>query len=341
MGHHTSASEDVQQNASGFDWLLALFFQVLKLFAKLLPRLMCLIDDVPFLLMHTGSIGPYLLAAAGFVIFPVQIIYSGIKLHNARKSPQSPYYKTKIAANASTIAFASIGLLVAGGLLTCIILAFPIFAAVCSIAIPAMMSVIGIVELSESIAKLNIAYKNHDQLTPFEHKKAVTDAARGVMFNSIFLGLSLAITALAVVSVLSGLGVLSLGLLPTFILIGVVATALVLKIFEIADKNHGKNTGNNHKVTNAIHRAWLGFTAMLGFSRQKAYLSEIQKERSVKAHPNLHAALGVNENDDDTNSSASSPSSERSNNGTPSPPPASPPTDQTTRKVVSFTGKSF
>lgn len=283
MGKHTSAIAIEQHETSWRDT----FWKWLKILAKLLPKIICIFDDIPFLLMQTGSIGPYLLVGAGFLIFPVQIGYSIYKLWNSRNKKNALFYKTKKAANITTILFASGGVLVTGGLLAFIQLSFPIFAAVSTIAIPSIMSIIGIVELAESISKLKITYRNPEQLSPFEYKKAVTDAARGVIFNSVFLGLSLAITALAIVGVMSGLGVISVGIIPSIVLITVVATAFVLKVCQIADNKHGKSIGDNNKVTNAIHRAWLKLTG------QDKYLNQLNEERQKKAHPNLYAALNV------------------------------------------------
>lgn len=221
--------------------------KIIKMLARLLPKIICIFDDIPFLLMQsTGSVGVYMLVGAGFLIFPIQMAVS-IRGLRARKNR---------SANAATLAFSSTGLAVTGCLLAFVIVSFPIFAAAASMAIPAIMSVIGAVELIQSVAGLRKAKANAAELSDEEQQKAVTDAARGVIFSSMFMFFSLAITALAVLGVMSGLGVVSMGIIPSAILIGVVVASLALKIFEIADNKIGKKDGNNHRATNAIHRGW-------------------------------------------------------------------------------------
>lgn len=318
MGNHTSAIENRQHESSGWDS----FWYWLKILLKPVPKLLCLFDDIPFVLRQAVSIGPYLLVGAGFIIFPVQIGFSIHKLLKSRNKKDSPFYKTKKAANISTIFFASGGLLVTGGLLAFIQLSFPIFAAGCSIAIPSIMSIIGVVELAESISKLKITNRNPEELPDFKHKKAVTDATRGVIFNSVFLGLSLAITALAIVGVMSGLSVISVGIIPTMVLITVVVIAFVLKVCEIADKQHGKSTGDNNKVTNVIHRGWLRLTG------QDKYLSQLNEERKARrAYPNLYSALNV---DPSKKPDGDDPVDSESSEDTPTGTPTETPTESTT-----------
>lgn len=297
MGHATSLQPNAPVNTAWFSW--ADLWYWLKVLARLLPKIICIFDDIPFLLMqHTGIIGPYLLAGAGFIIFPIQIVFSVFGIRKALRKSNEPLYKTNLVANITTLLFSTSGLLITGGLLAFIILAFPVFAAASSIAIPSIMSIIGMVELAGSLSALKSAYDNPEMLNPFEHKKAVTDAARGVIFSSVFLGFGLAITALATLSVLSGLSVLSLGAVPSIILIAVVVTALALKIFEIADHKVGKADGTNHRVTNFIHRAWLRLT------NQHEHLNDLTKENEDKmAHRNLHKVLNVTPSSNDSNPS--------------------------------------
>lgn len=229
-----------------------LFFSKL---GGLLSRAICIVDDIPLLLLKdTGLIGPFLLAGAGFVIFPVQgviAIFELVEAFDKRAKDQDHIkFRAKLSASITKLGLAILGLLISSALLAFILVHLVILQAVASVAIPLIMTVISGVELMDAFGDLRRA-KLAAKLNPSpENHEKVDDAKRDVAFNSTYLGLGLAITGLATLGVLTGLGVLTFGFVPAAVLISVVVIALAVKIFEIVDEKKG------HRMTNAIKNTW-------------------------------------------------------------------------------------
>ena len=245
------------------------------------------------LFKDAGNLGPFLLVGAGFIIFPVQgglaiyefykdyLLYEENKKINKKDAWRK--FRPKLIAAISTISLAVLGFAVTAALLAFILVDFAILTAAASIAIPAIGSVISGVELVDSIGDLWRAKKDFRKNPTVENKEKVIDAKRSVIFKSNFLGFGLAITVLATLSVLTGLGVISFGLIPSFVLIGVALTGLAIKIFEIVDEKKG------HRMTNAIRRF---FTREKELVEQQSLLRPTCKE-SLDNPPNIQKELGI------------------------------------------------
>lgn len=242
------------------------FRKALKAGIELLKKGLCVLDDIPFLLQmkELGNLGSYLLVGAGFVIFPVMF---GTAIQDIRKANRKfqermeqanreeieaveALAKTKRNAkylvSAGKIALSVIGLGASAALLAFVLVNLPILAAAASITIPSIMAVVSGIELFHNIHSLHQAKQSLKHAQASNDPDAVTNAMAAVQkanrktaYSSAYMGFGLAIAALATVSVLSGLGVLSLGIIPSAVLVGVVAVALAVKIFELVDEHKG------------------------------------------------------------------------------------------------------
>lgn len=262
---------------------------------KLFAKVVCIFDDIPFLLMKdAGSLGSYLLAGAGFLIFPVEG-YEGItglrKAHRAYKE-HGGVKRALITASVAKIGFATVGFAASAALLAFVLTNLIVLAAAASVAIPATMAAIGAVELGYNIDGL---IKAKQDGTP----EKITSAKRKVGYGSAYLGFSLAITALATLSVLTGLGVLSFGIVPSVMLIAVVSVALSVKIFEIVDKKKG------FALSNALKNGLHNFCNLFKHDKSNDY--QLVKDPSNKV---LNDTLGYEHSPSETDQTLTSRSSE-------------------------------
>jgi hypothetical protein len=225
----------------------------------LLSKIVCVFDDIPFLLrQYVGNVGPFLLFAAGLIIFPIQIFEGFLGLHEAwmkhdkysrvRKPDDrmSPKLKSLIVNSTTRIGLSIVGIAVTAALLTFVLTHLAVLEGAASIAIPAIMTVISGVDLVSDLfawRRAKNAYLANS--TPRNYEKLI-DAKRDTIFSGISLGFGMAITGLATLGVLSGLGVVSLGVVPSAVLIGVVVVALAVKIFEMIDEKY------EYRFTNKI-----------------------------------------------------------------------------------------
>ena len=233
---------------------------ILAIFLGFLPKLLrkgiCVLDDVAFLFTETGPLGLFLLVAAGYVIFSVEL-YNAIdgfyKLHNGKKisltlwekikscfaqNPQNESvelqefpqcdddeYFEKLENNLYKLGFAIAGLTITSGILAFTLCVLLPFATVSSIFVPGMVLVIETFELWQ-------AMKGHAYAKPEDEEKAKSK----LCFSAISFWTSVAIVSLATLSVLCTLGVLSFGMIPTYILIAVVVSAVLIKGYELGCK---------------------------------------------------------------------------------------------------------
>ncbi|MBA2654754.1 MAG: hypothetical protein H0U71_06775 [Gammaproteobacteria bacterium] len=210
--------------------------------SKLSQKAICVLDDIPFLLKNTlpkayGSIGSILLGAAGFLVFPLEIAEGVSGFRKAKRKLQKNIFlmrsnQAKIGAGSFGIAFSSCLLIFTG-------VGFSLAAAVASVLIPATVCVISGIELTQKYHKLQQAKLRGE-------KKEISAAQHKVAFGATYFTFSMGVTALALISTLSTLGVLSLGIIPSAILIATVVVVLAIKIFEIIDKKY------NFKFTNSL-----------------------------------------------------------------------------------------
>ncbi len=259
----------------------------LKFASKLLTKAVCVFDDIPFLLTlkNTGNVGPLLLVGAGLLMFPIGA-YEGIKgLRKAfRKGMGQAERKALIVTSAIKLGLAVIGFIASVTLLAFVLTNLVVLAAAASITIPTVMAVVGGVELAHDLHSLSLAKQNVE---------GVEEAKRDVAYSAAFFGFGLAIATLATLSVLTGLGVISFGIIPSAILVGVVVIALAVKIFQILDTKkvkdeNGKTVGIEHPLSTALENGWNKLKSMFGFSP-----STTEKKEDKRDMPNLHAALGV------------------------------------------------
>jgi hypothetical protein len=200
-------------------------------FIGLLTKVVCLFDDIPFLLLEAAeNLGMFLLAGAGFIIFPFQLLEGSLELAEAiekdkKKCPQRP---ALIGLAIGQIICAVAGLASTAALLACTLTGMAVVAEILAVSVPGIIAVVAGIELAEKVVGLVYA-KEAAKKEKLKIK---------VFYGSVFFGIALTITALAALSVVSSLGVLSLGIVPSAILIGIVAAAFLLKVFELVDSRN-------------------------------------------------------------------------------------------------------
>lgn len=216
--------EAAESTSRGFGFLSAGF--------QVLCKVVCLFDDIPFLIQSLlrnssiGIIGTYLLIAAGFILFSIQLGKGIYELYQALKMEEGELRDGLILASLEKIMWATIGFLFTTALLIFTFALAPLWAGISSIGIPGTMAIIEFIELVSEIHEYQHA----------ETEKEKEMAKCKIFFSAVFFSLSVLITAFAALSVLSGLGIVSLGIVPACVLVGIVGIALVLKIFELVDE---------------------------------------------------------------------------------------------------------
>lgn len=272
-------------------------------------KIICVFDDLPFLLVqYTGEAGSYLLAGAGLLIFPVEA-WEGINgIKKARKFKGDPKLRNnKMGTSVAKITFSGLGFAVSAALIAFIAADLALLGAGAMVAVPALMAAITATELVKNAYHL-YHLKNNPPVLPADstkediekanakYAKAIEHGKRKVTYNSLYLGFATAITVLATVSILTGLGVASFGIVPAAILVGVVCVALTVKIFELIDKK------KDHAITNAIKNFFGKITSRFTNEPQERHDStvEIGQEstvmisRGLGSRPELQTAMPAN-----------------------------------------------
>src|SRR3989442_1473783 len=94
--------------------------KALQAFMGLFTKVVCIFDDIPFLFLETaGSIGTFLLAGAGFLIFPVEMLEGILELRGAlkKKKENCPQRTGLISLAISQIIFSIVGLAASSALI--------------------------------------------------------------------------------------------------------------------------------------------------------------------------------------------------------------------------------
>lgn len=257
--------------------------KIIKVGSELFGKIICVFDDLPFLLVqYAGEAGSYLLAGAGLLIFPVEA-WEGINgIKKARKFKGDPKLRNnKMGTSVAKIAFSGVGFAASAALIAFIVADLAFLGAGAMVAVPAMMAAITATELVKNAYHL-YHLKNNPPVLPadstkeeieaanVEYAKAIENGKRKVTYNSLYLGFATAITVLATISILTGLGVASFGIVPAAVLVGVVCVALAVKIFELVDKKKG------HAMTNAIKNFFGKISSRFKNEPQETYYTRVE-----------------------------------------------------------------
>jgi hypothetical protein len=236
---------------------------------KVFRKAICILDDIPWRWIFVGQdmLGAWFLIAAGFLVYSVEFfesIWELVKL--AKLAPPKNLSEAKerevdLIANLETMMLSLIGLTFTAAFLFFTVKLFILLAAVTSIGIPATMAVI------EGIEFLTSLY-SYLHAKPGEKEEAKTK----LIFSSIFFAISVAVASFAAVAAISSLGVISLGFIPSAILISIVAVSISLKIFELVDQR------NDYKYTKKIKN----FFHELFSDKEKSVENNLQNQPVTK-----------------------------------------------------------
>jgi len=217
--------------------------ELVRVAGSVLKKAICIFDDIPFLLKGVGELtGIFTLIGAGYLIFGLQL-YDEIKAlrkiidENKDQDDKElgPLQRAALMANC----FAKIGCAIAGlifttGLLVTtatalVILAVSVSSALIltakllllivstvSVVIPYLMCGVAGIELIEAIDAWKFA----------EDAEKKEQAAISILYNVAYLGLAMAVAALATITVIIGPGI------ATYVLIGVIGVSVALKLYE-------------------------------------------------------------------------------------------------------------
>lgn len=228
---------------------------------KLLGKIICIFDDLPFVFKSLkgikglskllGKIGSYILAGAGFIVFPVEAWegITGLRKAQRLEAGSSERWFHSVT-NVSKIVLSTIGVAVSAALLGFTIVGMAALEAISSVLVPVTMAFITGVELIQKAVGYHRAKQASPALPGYQSNLLTHERKLG--FGTTYFGFSLAVAGLATISTLGALGILTVGVVPAAILISVVCVALTVKIFEMVDKKF------KNKFTKAIRNFFRG-----------------------------------------------------------------------------------
>lgn len=202
-----------------------MFDKLLEVALSVFKKAICIFDDIPFLLKGIGVLtGLFTLIGAGYLIFGVQLYNATTELKEAYNKKEDDESRTaSIITSGFQVAFAVMGLVLTTGLLvlTAVGLLFTlkallVIASALSAIVPLIMAAVAGIELLQSI----------DEWTYAKDAESAEEAKTNIIYNVLYFGLAIAVTALAAVTVILGPGI------PTFTLIGVIGVSVALKLYQ-------------------------------------------------------------------------------------------------------------